>query len=150
MHAHEEKNLRWEKTRGDLRKYFDVTRFPLQLLRCIFTYTYSLVSIYRRKTLWYCEFIRHPGCFQLLLASTSTLAIEYVTPNDRRLVYCLSGEHENPWKEKEPRRGCNEKWKWHISRQQHISSACFQRPFTYINHVVDGRVNRWYLTENAM
>ncbi|KAL6443943.1 hypothetical protein ACFW04_001730 [Cataglyphis niger] len=32
-------------------KYFDVTRFPLQLLRCIFTYTYSLVSIHRRKTL---------------------------------------------------------------------------------------------------
>jgi len=46
MHAHEEKNLQWGETRGDLRKYFDVTRFPLQLLRCIFTYTYSLVSIH--------------------------------------------------------------------------------------------------------
>jgi hypothetical protein len=46
----------------DLRKYFDVTRFPLQLSRCISTYTHPPVSIYRRMTWRYREFIRHPGC----------------------------------------------------------------------------------------
>lgn len=124
----------------------------------ISTCTHPLVSIYRWMTWRYREFIRHPDALgPRRRASTSALAIEYVSPNDRRPVYHPVaqgiGTRGSCWFAREYKRDAKrhgrraEKRNWR--RQSNVSRP---RAFSALSPTragVDGHVNRRDLTGNA-